>query len=54
MVCIFDMDQDLVQNKPSLGGLRSRIDDLDGKIIQLLNERASVSVSIGTAKKDLG
>ncbi|KAI8926784.1 Prephenate dehydratase-domain-containing protein [Entophlyctis helioformis] len=34
--------------------LRSRIDDIDTRLVQLLNERASVSISIGSAKKDLG
>ena len=34
-----------------LAGLRTRIDALDEDLVQLLNERASVSVNIGRAKQ---
>eukprot|EP00842_Homolaphlyctis_polyrhiza_P004080 jgi/Hompol1/4673/HPOL_003829-RA len=34
--------------------LRERIDEIDARVIQLLNDRASVSIGIGSAKKELG
>ncbi len=34
-----------------LNALRSRIDGLDNKIVQLLNERANTALSIGVAKR---
>ena len=39
-------------NDDRLAPLRARIDELDQKIVQLLNERASVVVEIGNVKRD--
>ncbi|KAL2913604.1 prephenate dehydratase [Polyrhizophydium stewartii] len=38
----------------NLSQLRERIDDIDARIVQLLNDRASVSIGIGSAKKEMG
>ena len=38
----------------SLEDLRSKIDDIDRNLVNLLNARANVSVGIGLAKKELG
>ncbi len=36
---------------PDLDGWRSRIDELNAKLVQLLNERAKCAVEIGKVKK---
>ncbi|MFC1462552.1 chorismate mutase [Verrucomicrobiota bacterium] len=38
----------------SLDDLRQRIDDLDSRIIELLNERAGLAVKIGDEKRHAG
>jgi len=34
--------------------LRRRIDDLDGELVRLLNERAQAALAIGALKRELG
>lgn len=38
----------------SLEDLRQRIDDLDGQLVRLLNERASCALQIGQHKQAMG
>jgi chorismate mutase / prephenate dehydratase len=38
----------------SLLALRQQIDSIDAKLVQLLNERARVSLNIGKIKKERG
>ena len=40
--------------KKDIESLRSEIDQLDRKILELLNNRASIALSIGGLKKDRG
>ncbi len=42
------------QHNPDLEALRLRIDDLDGKLIELLNERAGLVVDVGKLKRGTG
>jgi chorismate mutase len=37
-----------------LGALRARIDDIDERLVRLLNERAECALAIGEIKKALG
>ena len=45
------MTADNKSPNPDLASLRKRIDDLDQRIIELLNERAKVVIEIGEAKR---
>ena len=45
---------DPVESRESLSSLRQRIDELDGQIVKLLNERARVVVEIGSIKRTRG
>ena len=45
------MTEDKRSPNPDLAALRKRIDDLDERIIELLNERAKVVIEIGEAKR---
>ena len=38
----------------SLDNLRQKIDELDGRIVELLNERADLAAQIGAEKKRVG
>lgn len=38
-------------NKPDLAPLRARIDEIDARLVELLNERAEVVVEVGKAKQ---
>jgi len=40
--------------KTDLGGFRTRIDELDERLVELLNKRASLVVEVGRIKRELG
>ena len=44
------MAEDHAQNNDALAALRQKIDDLDRKIVDLLNQRAAVVIEVGKAK----
>jgi chorismate mutase/prephenate dehydratase len=46
------MDQATDKNAGGLADLRERIDALDGRIVDLLNQRAAISLAVGRVKSD--
>jgi len=48
------MARDKKAKKPNLASLREKIDELDRRIVELLNERAKVVIEVGQAKKTQG
>jgi chorismate mutase-like protein len=42
------------ENADGLAALRSEIDAIDARLVQLLNERAACALAIGKAKEEIG